>query len=93
LSYLIQFPIDVLKIDRTLVQDIGSTNGKGLVISAVIAMCASLCKRVVAEGVENQEQLEFLKALNCEEGQGFLFSRPLAAEQFTSLLTTGMEYN
>jgi EAL domain-containing protein (putative c-di-GMP-specific phosphodiesterase class I) len=48
---------------------------------------------VVAEGVENQEQLEFLKALNCEEGQGFLFSRPLAAEQFTSLLTTGMEYN
>jgi diguanylate cyclase (GGDEF)-like protein/PAS domain S-box-containing protein len=93
LSYLIQFPIDVLKIDRTLVHDIGSTDGKGLVISAVIAMCASLCKRVVAEGVENQEQLEFLKALNCEEGQGFLFSRPLAAEQFTSLLTTGMEYN
>ena len=91
LSYLIQFPIDVLKIDRSLVQDIGSTNGKG-VVGAVIAMGASLCKRVVAEGVENQEQLEFLKALNCGEGQGFLFSRPLTAEQFTRLLTTGIEH-
>lgn len=91
LSYLIQFPIDVLKIDRSLVQDIGSTNGKGVVVGAVIAMGASLCKRVVAEGVENQEQLEFLKALHCEEGQGFLFSRPLTAEQFTLLLTTGRE--
>jgi EAL domain-containing protein (putative c-di-GMP-specific phosphodiesterase class I) len=91
LGYLIQFPIDVLKIDRSLVQDIGSTNGKG-VVGAVIAMGASLCKRVVAEGVENQEQLEFLKALNCGEGQGFLFSRPLTAEQFTRLLTIGIEY-
>ncbi len=89
---LIQFPIDVLKIDRSLVQDIGSTNGKGVVAGAVIAMGASLCKRVVAEGVENREQLEFLKALHCEEGQGFLFSRPLTAEQFTRLLTTGIEY-
>ncbi|GAB6193952.1 putative bifunctional diguanylate cyclase/phosphodiesterase [Desulfocastanea catecholica] len=93
LSYLIQFPIDVLKIDRSLVQDIGSTNGKGVVAGAVIAMGASLGKRVVAEGVENKEQLEFLKALNCEEGQGFLFSQPLTAEKFTRLLTTGIEYD
>jgi diguanylate cyclase (GGDEF)-like protein/PAS domain S-box-containing protein len=92
LSYLIQFPIDVLKIDRSLVSDIGLTNGKGIVVGAVIAMGASLNKRVVAEGVENQEQLDFLKGLDCEEGQGFFFSRPLAAEQFTTLLTTGWRY-
>lgn len=92
LSYLIQFPIDVLKIDRSLVSDIGFTNGRGIVVGAVIAMGASLNKRVIAEGVENQGQLDFLKALHCEEGQGFFFSRPLAAEQFTTLLTTGWRY-
>ncbi|KJS00853.1 MAG: diguanylate cyclase [Desulfobulbaceae bacterium BRH_c16a] len=92
LSYLIQFPIDVLKIDRSLVSNIGFANGTGIVVGAVIAMGASLNKRVVAEGVENQGQLDFLKALHCEEGQGFFFSRPLAAEQFTTLLTTGWRY-
>ena len=91
LSYLIQFPIDVLKIDRSLVQDIGSANGNSIVVSAVIAMGASLNQQVVAEGVEEQGQLDFLKAHHCEVGQGFLFSRPLAAEQFTTLLATGIE--
>lgn len=93
LSYLIRFPSDVLKIDRSLVLGIGSTNGKGVVVGTVIAMGASLGKRVVAEGVENHEQLEFLKALNCEEGQGFHFSRPLTVEQFSKLLKTDRGYD
>ncbi len=91
LSYLIQFPIDVLKIDRSLVQDIGSGNGNSIVVGAVIAMGASLNQQVVAEGVEEQGQLDFLKAHHCEVGQGYFFSRPLAAEQFTTLLATGID--
>lgn len=91
LSYLRQFPIDVLKIDRSFVHDIGSSEDNGIIVSAVIAMGNSLKQRVVAEGVEVQAQLDFLKALQCEEGQGYLFSRPLVAEQFALLLATGIQ--
>ena len=95
LSYLKQFPIDVLKIDQSFVQDIGSSNNRnsdhdGIIVSAVIAMGASLKQRVVAEGVEEEDQLAFLKARNCAEGQGYLFSRPLGAEQFAALLASGI---
>lgn len=89
LSYLKQFPIDVLKIDRSFVQDIGADD-EGIIVSAVIAMGASLGHRVIAEGVENAAQLAFLKARKCEEAQGFLFSPSLAAEQYSSLLATGV---
>ena len=90
LSYLNRFPIDVLKIDRSFVQSIGSTNGNGIIVSAVIAMGNSLNQRVVAEGVEKQAQLAFLKARHCEEGQGYFFSRPLVSEQFAALLAAGI---
>ncbi|MHB8471651.1 MAG: sensor domain-containing protein [Gammaproteobacteria bacterium] len=91
LSYLNQFPIDVLKIDQSFVQDIGSAHdNEGVIVSAVIAMGTSLKQRVIAEGVEEQEQVTFLKAQNCAEGQGYFFSRPLDAEQFTALLATGL---
>jgi len=86
LSYLNQFPIDVLKIDQSFVHDIGSPNGNGIIVSAVIAMGTSLKQKVVAEGVENHAQLTFLKERRCDEGQGYLFSRPLVAEQFAKLL-------
>ena len=90
LSYLQQFPIDVLKIDQSFVQAIGSVLGDGIIVSAVIAMGTSLKQQVVAEGVEQAGQLAFLKAQNCEEGQGYFFSRPLGAEQFAALLATGI---
>ena len=86
LGYLQKFPIDILKIDRSFVHDIGSVNGDGIIVSAVIGMGNSLKLKVVAEGVENQEQLDFLKALNCEEGQGYVLSPPLGAAQFATLL-------
>ena len=90
LSYLKQFPIDVLKIDQSFVNDIRSANDDGIIVGAVIGMGNSLNLRVVAEGVENQVQLGFLKAQHCKEGQGYFFSRPLIAEQFATLLATPM---
>jgi diguanylate cyclase (GGDEF)-like protein/PAS domain S-box-containing protein len=86
LSYLSRFPIDVLKIDQSFVQDIAAGSDNGVIVSAVIGMGNSLKLRVVAEGVENQAQLAFLKARHCEEGQGYFFSKPLLAEQFAALL-------
>ena len=91
LSYLNQFPIDTLKIDQSFVLGINSTNdNNNILISAIINIGASLKQRVIAEGVENPIQLSFLKTLHCEEGQGYLFSQPLIAEQFATLLSTGI---
>ena len=90
LSYLNRFPIDVLKIDQSFVQGIGSKHDDGIIVSAVISMGSSLKQRVVAEGVELQAQLAFLKALHCDEGQGYMFSRPLGAHEFGELLVTGI---
>ncbi|MFP6850239.1 MAG: EAL domain-containing protein [Pseudomonas sp.] len=87
LSYLNQFPIDVLKIDRSFVQDIRNSNG--IIVSAVIAMGNSLKQRVIA-GIEEAEQLDFLRANHCAEGQGFLFSHPVSAESFGNLLRSGI---
>ncbi|MDO8895671.1 bifunctional diguanylate cyclase/phosphodiesterase [Nitrosomonas sp.] len=87
LSYLHQFSIDILKIDQSFVRDISCDNG--IIASAVIAMGASLKQLVIAEGVEKQDQLAFLKTQHCEEGQGYFFCRPIIAEQFAQLLATG----
>lgn len=85
LSYLNQFPIDVLKIDQSFVHEISPSNG-GAIVSAIIAMGASLNQDVVAEGIEEERQLAFLRKMRCDEGQGHLFSRPLAAEEFTQMM-------
>lgn len=90
LSCLKRFSIDVLKIAPSFIRDIGSPTGNGIIVNAVIAMGTSLKQRVVAEGVEEQAQLSFLKAQHCEEGQGYFFSQPLIAEQFGELLATGI---
>jgi diguanylate cyclase (GGDEF)-like protein/PAS domain S-box-containing protein len=89
LSYLRQFPINVLKIDRSFVHEISAGPVGSSIVSAVIGMGNSLGHRVVAEGVETVEQFAFLQAQQCGEGQGYYFSRPLIADQFVSLLETG----
>jgi diguanylate cyclase (GGDEF)-like protein len=85
LSYLHRFPIDTLKIDRSFVQD---RDGEPIV-SAVIAMGTSLKQRIVAEGIETKRQLAFLQSQHCAEGQGFYFGRPVAAEEFVTMLVSG----
>ena len=86
LSYLTRFPIDALKLDQSFVREIIAGSDGAIVVSAVISMGKSLKHRVIAEGVETQEQLEFLQAHGCDEGQGYYFSRPVVAEQFAKLL-------
>ncbi|OWW18459.1 diguanylate cyclase [Noviherbaspirillum denitrificans] len=86
LSYLSRLPIDVLKIDQSFVQRISSKSDDCIIASAVISMGASLRQRVIAEGVETQEQLNFLNTHRCNEGQGFLFSAPVPAEEFGRLI-------
>jgi len=90
LSYLKRFPIDTLKIDQSFVHDIASNPDGTTIVSAVIAMGNSLHKRVSAEGVETQAQLTFLRAEHCGEAQGYYFSRPMAAEEYTELLRAGI---
>jgi diguanylate cyclase (GGDEF)-like protein/PAS domain S-box-containing protein len=89
LSYLRQFPIDALKVDRSFVGEITSGPSGAPIVSAVISLGKSLKHRVIAEGVETLDQLAFLQAEGCGEGQGYYFSRPLVAEQFARVLETG----
>ena len=88
LNYLKRFPIDTLKIDQSFVQDITRGGSDGAIVSAVIAMGKALNIRVIAEGVETQEQLNFLKEHGCYEFQGYLFSRPMAANALTEMIHT-----
>jgi diguanylate cyclase (GGDEF)-like protein/PAS domain S-box-containing protein len=90
LSYLQQFPIDVLKIDQSFVHRITGKPDDSPIVSAIIAMGKNLKQRVIAEGIETHEQLAFLQAQHCAEGQGYLFSPPLAAAQFAHLLQMGL---
>jgi len=91
LSYLSQFPIDVLKIDQSFVRAIDGEAGKnGAIVGAVIDMGKNLHQRVIAEGVEDEEQLAFLKAHKCNEAQGYLFSRPVDAALMQAMFATGI---
>jgi EAL domain-containing protein (putative c-di-GMP-specific phosphodiesterase class I) len=90
LSYLRRFPIDTLKIDQSFVGQIASGDEDAAIVTAVIGMARSLKLRVVAEGVETFEELEFLHAHHCDEAQGYFFSRPVPAEQFAKLIKAGI---
>ena len=81
LNYLKSFTIDKLKIDRSFVQDLVMDADDAAIVTAILAMAHSLGIRVVAEGVETAQQLEFLKQHGCDEYQGFYFSKPLPAEK------------
>ncbi|HEC60336.1 hypothetical protein LCGC14_0633970 [marine sediment metagenome] len=86
LSYLKKFPIDILKIDRAFVSECHSNKEDAAICIAIITLAKSLGLKIVAEGVETYEQLEFLKKYNCEVYQGFYFSRPVGIEQISLLL-------
>ena len=85
LGVLKDLPIDVLKIDKTFVNDVTTNADDAALVTAVITLAHNLRLKVVAEGVETEEQLAFLHDLNCDEWQGYLFSKPLAVGAFESL--------
>ncbi|MEO5332776.1 MAG: EAL domain-containing protein [Magnetococcus sp. YQC-5] len=86
LTYLKKLPIDVLKIDQSFVRDLTLDSDDAAIVSAILALGKSLRLKVVAEGVETLDQLEFLRREGCDSFQGFFFSRPLSVEAFTQML-------
>jgi diguanylate cyclase len=86
ISYLRRFPIDKLKIDRAFVRDLSTRAEDASIVRAIVSLAHSLRLKVVAEGVESPEQLEFLKTLGCDQYQGFHFSPPVPAREFSDLL-------
>ncbi|MBO3278208.1 sensor domain-containing protein [Pseudomonas schmalbachii] len=86
LSYLKKFPIDVIKIDRSFIKDIPDNQDDMEITSAVIAMAHNLKLQVVAEGVETAAQLAFLRRNRCDIGQGFLFDKPIPADELATRL-------
>lgn len=86
LSYLRRFPVDYVKIDRAFISGLGDGTEDAAIIQAIISMAHSLGLKVVAEGVENQSQLEFLRSHGCDEVQGYLISRPIEATAMAGIL-------
>jgi EAL domain-containing protein (putative c-di-GMP-specific phosphodiesterase class I) len=86
MSYLRRFPVDILKIDRTFINEIVSRPDDASIVSAIVSLAHSLRLKVVAEGVETREQLDFLKTLGCDQYQGYYFSPAVPPQQFAQLL-------
>ena len=82
LSYLRKLPLDVLKIDRSFVMEIGLSRNSNSLVNAIVSMAAALGLTCVAEGIEEDAQLQFLGANRCQEVQGFLIARPMPVAEF-----------
>ena len=86
LAYLSRLPVDTLKIDRSFVQGVTEHADHTSIVSAIISLAQALRLKVVAEGVETEQQAQMLRLLRCDQAQGFLFSKPLPAEELEALL-------
>ena len=91
LSYIRRFPIDILKIDRSFVKDVVLNKGDAAITNTIISLAKSLELHITAEGVETQDQFEYLKKQGCDEIQGYYFSRPLPVAAMTEFLETNQE--
>jgi EAL domain-containing protein (putative c-di-GMP-specific phosphodiesterase class I) len=89
LTYLQAFPFDKIKIDRTFVMNLGSNSQSAAIIRAVIGLGFGLDVPIMAEGVETQEQLDFLRKANCCRVQGYFIGRPAPIKQYSSLIGLG----
>lgn len=89
INYLQRFPVDTIKIDRSLINNIAESPDAASITNAIITMAHSLGKKVIAEGVENEAQLEILRLQGCDKIQGYLFCRPVPAAEITKLLGEG----
>ncbi|NEQ17315.1 MAG: EAL domain-containing protein, partial [Moorea sp. SIO3E2] len=92
LSYLQQFPFDVLKIDQCFVRNIVQKPNQAAITKAIIQMAKSLNLQLIAEGVETQEELDFIYSHKCDRVQGHLISRALPASEFKRLLNSGIGF-
>jgi EAL domain-containing protein (putative c-di-GMP-specific phosphodiesterase class I) len=93
LTYLKRFPIDAVKIDRSFVRDLEHDASDATIVSTVIGMAENLHLNVIAEGVETENQLAFLRLRGCSEYQGYLFARPVPPEEFAALLRAASPAN
>lgn len=84
LSYIVRLPIDCIKIDKSFVQNIACSKEAKTIVSTIITLCKTLKLHVIAEGIENSEELEYLKISNCDIGQGYYFSKPIPMEELKS---------
>ena len=92
LAHLRKFPVHILKVDRSFVSGLGDTQGDLVIVGAVTAMARALGITTVAEGIETPEQAEMLSAMGCDNGQGYLFSRPVDADRMSDLLDAEPTY-
>ena len=92
LNYLKNLPLDYLKIDRTFIKDFNLKTNSAIT-KAIVTLAQSLNMKTIAEGVETEEQKQFLKELNCDEAQGYLFSRPVPKEEIEELIKSGKTFN
>ena len=86
IGYLRQFPFDILKIDRSFVRDLGADSNANALLQSLVSLGDALSLSVIAEGIENEDQLRMLRLIRCELVQGFMFSRPVAAEEISSAI-------
>jgi EAL domain-containing protein (putative c-di-GMP-specific phosphodiesterase class I) len=89
LSYLKRLPLDVLKIDQSFVKGIGQNQEDTAIVQAIMSLARSLQLSVTGEGIETADQADLLGMMGCNSGQGYLYSRPLEAEDLTALLRSG----
>jgi EAL domain-containing protein (putative c-di-GMP-specific phosphodiesterase class I) len=92
LSYLQKFPFDRLKIDRSFIDKMGDDDKSGAIVKTILMLGENLGIEVVAEGIESEKQFEHLKHLGCSLGQGFLFSRPVPANDARELIRKGFDF-
>ncbi|MBI5207158.1 MAG: EAL domain-containing protein [Candidatus Firestonebacteria bacterium] len=88
LNNLKKFHIQKLKIDKTFINDISHDPDTDSVVNAIIAMAHNLNLKIIAEGVENKNQIDFLRSAGCDEFQGNIYTKPLSTEEFNDFLTT-----
>jgi diguanylate cyclase (GGDEF)-like protein/PAS domain S-box-containing protein len=89
LGYLRELPIDTLKIDRCFISELDTSDDDNAIVQAIISMARALELKIVAEGVENETQLEILKSLGCDQAQGYYFSRPVPSDEALAMLGKG----
>jgi EAL domain-containing protein (putative c-di-GMP-specific phosphodiesterase class I) len=89
LAYLKRFPVHKIKIDQSFVRDIGRDKDDDMIVAAMVSLAHSLGKRAIAEGVETNEQLAFLRKLGCDEVQGYVLARPMPEAALAELLAAG----